>query len=275
MSTWQKTVKYLAMMLAIFLSIGIIGGICGAFGIVFGLFGGHSTVGEMQTYSVSQNIARLEIDLSAAELVIQSGDEFRVESDHKYLSVQDENGCLTVTEEKRSFFSFSDAAQVIVTVPTGMVFDDAQITTGAAAVTIERLETDTLRLELGAGEVIIDSLTANAKAEIEGGAGRLVIRDGCLYQLDLDMGAGKLELTAAILGRSSINYGVGATDLVLLGTAEDYRIDLDKGLGSATIDGNEMRDGSVYGDGENKLEIDGGVGALKVTFRDNAGPKVN
>ena len=42
----------------------------------------------------------------------------------------------------------------------------------------------------------------------------------------------------------------------------------DKGAGKATLDGVKMSDDVVYGDGENSIEIDGGVGDMKIEFSD-------
>ena len=59
---------------------------------------------------------------------------------------------------------------------------------------------------------------------------------------------------------------MGELNLTLTGTREDYCITLDKGVGKATLDGVKMSDDVVYGDGENTIEIDGGVGELKIGF---------
>ena len=56
--------------------------------------------------------------------------------------------------------------------------------------------------------------------------------------------------------------------LTLLGKPEDYRIRLDKGLGEARLDGQKMYDDAVYGNGIHSIEIDGGVGELKIEFTD-------
>ena len=50
---------------------------------------------------------------------------------------------------------------------------------------------------------------------------------------------------------------------------DDYCIILDKGLGNATINGKNMSDDTTYGTGENKLDIDGGVGSIQIDFIEN------
>ena len=65
------------------------------------------------------------------------------------------------------------------------------------------------------------------------------------------MGVGEANLQSRLTGDCDIDYGVGELNLTLIGTADDYRISLDKGAGKATLDGVKMSDDVVYGDGEN------------------------
>ena len=50
---------------------------------------------------------------------------------------------------------------------------------------------------------------------------------------------------------------------------DDYCIILDKGLGNATINGKNMSGDTTYGTGENKLDIDGGLGSIQIDFIEN------
>ena len=94
----------------------------------------------------------------------------------------------------------------------------------------------------------------------------MTINGGGLANLDFDMGVGKVVLTSALTGEGKIDYGVGELSLTLIGSAEDYRIELDKGIGEALLDGQKMADDTVYGQGKNTLEIDGGVGSMNIRF---------
>ena len=98
----------------------------------------------------------------------------------------------------------------------------------------------------------------------------MTISGGRLNNADIDMGIGELNLTSELSGKSSIDYGVGETNLVLAGTHNDYRIELDKGIGEAWLDGKKMSDDAVYGGGGRHIEIDGGVGELNITFTENS-----
>lgn len=271
MTSVQKVIKYLAMALAIFLCVNIIGGIISAVAGVSLFFSNkeNDAIGEMQVYPIDSEISSLSIDLSAAELKIETADNFSVESNHKYISVKEDNGKLCIDETKKPFSLLSKGVTVILNVPEGFVFDDAAVETGAGKVEIDALSADVLNLSLGAGEAKINSLTANSRADIDGGAGALTIDGGLLNNLDLDMGVGELNLKSRIEGESNIDYGVGETKLTLIGSKADYKIELDKGIGEAKLDGEDMNDDSVYGYGLNFIEIDGGVGSIKIEFAEN------
>lgn len=267
MTGWQKTVKYLAIALAIFLSVSIISGICGGLASLSFLFGHRNGGGQLTSYPVEGAVEELIIDISAADLSIQTGEPFCVESNLKYLKVEESNGRLSVSEEKSWIGSNSGDVRLYIYVPEDTHFAYADVKAGAGSVKIDTLSADVLELDLGAGEVQIGKLTAEKRAEINGGAGELTIREGLLHNVELDMGVGELNLTGRILGKSSLDYGIGEAELTLLGTEEDYRIELDKGIGEATLEGESMRDDSVYGFGDNQIEIDGGIGELHITFQ--------
>lgn len=268
MTSVQKAIKYLAMAFAIFLSVSIIGGIFTALSSVSFIFskGEKDAVGEMQTYQVNGEISSLDIEINAAKLEIVQGEQFSVESNHKYISVSSDSGKLRINETRRIASLSSEAAVIKLTVPSGFVFDEADIETGAGKVTIDSLSADILDISLGAGKATVENLVANSRAEIEGGTGMLTVNGGSLNNLNLEMGVGSLTFKSRIEGNSSLDLGVGEAKLIILGRREDYCIELDKGLGEARLEGESMRDDSVYGAGSNRLSIDGGVGAVNIEF---------
>lgn len=271
MNSVQKVIKYLALAFALFLSVSIIGGIItGLTGVSYILSGRDSkAVGEMRVYPIEGEISSLSVDLSGADLKIQTADKFSAESNHNYISVKAENGRLRIYETKKLFSVYPKGATVILNIPEGFVFDEATVDTGAGRVEIGALSADILKLSLGAGKAEINNITANSRADIDGGAGELTIDGGKLCNLNLDMGVGKLTLKSRIEGKSQLDYGVGETNLTLLGSREDYKIEIDKGIGEARLAGENMRDDSVYGRGENRIEIDGGIGAIYIEFAED------
>ena len=82
------------------------------------------------------------------------------------------------------------------------------------------------------------------------------------------MGIGEINLTAKLTGKNEINAGIGNLNIELTGNEEDYKIQTNKGIGTVKIDGKEMSDGQKYGEGENHIDIDGGIGNIKVKFEE-------
>ena len=269
MTGFQKAIKYLAMAFALFLIVSILSGIFGALGLVTNVFDGKDAVGEMKTYTVSSDIQELKLDINAAQLIITEGDAFRVQSNNKYLKVTEQGNRLEITETERSYTNTSNKIRVEICVPTGTTFQKADIYTGAGQVTVDCLAAEDLYLELGAGQVQIDTLKAYRSSKIVGGAGQVTVKNGMLHNLDLDMGVGELRFTSALTGDCDMDMGVGAAYFTLVGSLDDYRIELDKGVGAATLEGEHLPDGAVRGNGVNKINIDGGVGEIRIAFAEN------
>lgn len=221
---------------------------------------------EAKTYEITSEIHSLDIRISAADFKIQHGDEISVESNLKYLSVSEKDGVLTIVDEEKNY-NDSDAMLTLY-VPNDMVFDEVDITTGAAKMTVGTLSANSLKLKLGAGDVQIESLNASSDADIEGGLGQITIASGTLNDLTLKMGMGELNLSAAVLGESDLKFGVGESNVTLIGSKDDYKVDIEKGLGSITVDGKTVTDYGSSGNGQNHIEIEGGVGTVNLKFQE-------
>ena len=274
MTTLQKVIKYLALAFAIFLTVSIVGGILSAVGLLGSLFSDDDAewgdvIGETKNYTVSSEISDLNIQINAADFYIKEGNSFSVESNLKNLEVDEKNGCLTLKDLTKIKLNGSNAyenAVLTIWVPVGTVFDNVNIKTGAGRFTVDSLSAATIGFELGAGDVTISKLIAEKSADIEGGAGRITISNGAIKDLALKMGMGQLNLTAALTGDSELELGVGESNITLLGSKDDYELDIEKGIGNITVDGKNVTDFGSSGNGANEVDIHGGVGAINVRF---------
>ncbi len=266
MTTAQKIIKYCALALAIFLIVSILTGIVGAVTAIAGLLNGESLAGEYKTYTLEQNFEKLYIDISAGELEIQSGEQFSLESNHRYLKVIQKNGKLEIRDTRKAIHNVdAKDVKISLTIPEEFWFSNVRISTGAGVVSVERMDTNFLDMDLGAGEVTIGMLNVYKEADIETGAGRFTVEKGLIRGLDLDMGMGEASLAGKLEGDCQIDLGVGKTKLTLSGSLEDYRITLEKGLGEAKLEGKNIENGT-YGSGDVDMEIQGGIGSLEIEF---------
>lgn len=262
MTQIQRVIKYAAIAFAVALVIGIVSGIVTALAQLLAPHG--EPVGEMADLPVSGAIESLRIDVGAADLVLQTGDSLTVQSNNDRISATVKNGTLHI-EESSSWFNVRTAeTSLILTVPEDKNFRSVDIDAGAGKITVESLSADTLELDLGAGDVEIHRLTVAHSAEINGGAGRITVGSGSVRDLDFDAGVGEVSIRTALTGESEINMGIGKVDITLLGTEADYTLSIDKGIGSATFNGAEMSGGTRYGSGSNRLDIDGGIGEIRI-----------
>lgn len=267
MTTLQKVIKYLAIAFAIFLTVSIIGGILSAADLFGGLYSSDAVLEDVKTYSVAAEIRDLDIQINAADLYIKEGEVFSVESNLKHLRVEEKGGLLTVQETKKFTGTYTDAV-LTVYVPAGTAFDRVSLTSGAGRLTVDDLSSGTLDFELGAGDVSITSLIATKSADIEGGAGRITVSGGALNDLDLEMGVGQLNLVSALTGDCQLDLGVGESNITLIGSKEDYKLNLKKGLGSIFVDGKNVSDYGSSGNGLNNVEMNGGIGSINVEFKE-------
>lgn len=267
MSGLQKTIKYIAIAFAIYLTFNILYGIMYGISFMGSLFDNdkNDVTERLDNFEINKNTLLLDIDVSSSSIIIKEGDSFRAESNNKYINSKQDNNKLYITERKHNLLNNKDN-ELIIYIPTDFVIDAVLIDNGAGKVNIEALTTKELYLNLGAGKVDINNLSVLEKAKIDGGAGDLTINAIDIHNLDLSMGIGKLSLTSKLIGNSKINCGVGEMNLSLIGTLDDYEVSLDKGVGNATIDGYNMKDNNTYGMGINKIDIDGGIGSIDINF---------
>ena len=277
MTTLQKVIKYLAIAFAIFLTVTIIGGILSTVGLLGSLFSDdnatrNNVIGEMKTYTVTSEVGDLNIQINAADFHIKEGNGFSVESNLKNLEIDEKNGCLTIKDlTKIKFYGSNTYENAVLTiyVPVGTAFDSVNIKTGAGRFTVDSLSAKTIGFELGAGDVAVSKLIATKSADIEGGAGRITVSDGAIKDLDLEMGVGQLNLKAALTGDCQLDLGIGESNITLIGNKEDYKLDLEKGIGNITIDGKHVSDYGSSGSGTTEVEINGGIGAINVEFKES------
>lgn len=278
MSSAQKVIKYFAIALAIFLTVNIIGGIITAFFAIIGITGITGATSEISNNSNNEisfsetytNITKLKIECKLSNLKIEKGEEFKVEAssitDKFYC--KEEKGTLEIKDktEFRLFYDTVNNSRITIYIPDNNKLENIEIETGAGEVRIEEFFADNLKLKLGAGNVKISNINIDKKTEIDGGVGKVIIEKSILNNLDLDCGVGEFEMTAKLLGNSDIDCGVGRLSINLVGNENDYEILAKKGLGSFTINSKEVQDNTKYGNGENYITIDAGVGSTNIKY---------
>ena len=273
MTNVAKTIKYLAMALAIFLAISIISTLC--YGVV--LLGNvvsndNSNINDKDNIHIENSVQltsleimkEMDIDVKRVNIYIKYDDNFGVSTTNKYIKGRIQDNKLYIYEVDHSVIE-KYAGDLYIFIPIGYVFDEVDIDNGAGRVEIDELKTRELSLELGAGRVNMSNIEVYEKMDINGGAGSIKIDNANINNLDMDMGAGKTQISGYLKGNNEIDAGVGTLILELFD--DDYKISVDKGIGKATYNGQDINSNEVYGNGYNNVIIDGGIGSIKISTK--------
>lgn len=281
MSSFQKVIKYCAIAFAILLVVMIISGIGSAAVSVVKLVSGdkisHNDSRNRVDFTENfTDVDSLNIDISTGEVVIKSGETFRVEAQNVTDNFKAEvsgNGTLNVNENGNSthflWFNWSGFgninAKITVYLPEDFIADEARINMGAGNLTIDNLSTERLTLSAGAGNINGSNITAN-KVKFDGGVGSVNLNGVTLNDADMDSGVGSLNIEGVLLGDNSINCGVGSVNLDLNGNVDDYDLDIESGVGTVRVNGEKVKGQYHNSNADNSLEVDGGVGNVSIDF---------
>lgn len=264
MTVKQKFTKYLGLALAAFLIAAIA---LGVFGILTSLLGIEDKT-DIKTdydssYNISDSVGILQLDISASAVKIVKGESFIVATDNSEIEVN-ENGSVLKISEKKRIGVFNSDRLIIISVPEDKVFERVNISAGAGEIKAEILKSCVLNMNLGAGDIVIDEISISERASVNTAAGELIVKSGNINDLDMDLAVGDVNLKTELTGKTEIDCGVGDIDISLPGNADDYSVEIDKGISSAKLNGKEMKDETVYGRGKNIIEIDGGAGDISI-----------
>ena len=266
MSNIQKVIKILAICFGAFIITNIVAGVVFVLSIT-----GNITMNNNKSFDVYEktymNIANLDLDLSSTSINIIRGNEFKVivNAVEDSITIKEIEGILKIEEKNQWLFNNNSEGMITISIPENIILNKLEIDAGAGKVLISDISVNKLDLNQGAGIIKISNSDFNF-IDIDGGAGEITINNSVLNNLVLDSGVGAVKINSKILGNSEISSGVGEVILNLRGSKEDYFLNLEKGLGSITIDGVDFSNNTTYGAGLNSLRVEGGIGSIKINF---------
>lgn len=269
MKTTFRIIKAFAIVLAVMIVVSIVGAIVTGVKSL-GLLG-HKNESEYTTIVDASYTAvrELDINVKATELRIEETDDemIRAETTSKYVDQWQDGNTLRVVERSHGVFGWNAVGLTTIYLPKNTHFERARLEVGAGALTIATdLNADRATLDFGAGRAVIEGLYISNQAKINASAGLLEIHNGKVNDLDLEMGAGKAAVNLRLVGDSHIQTGAGKLELGLVGSKSDYSVLVNKGIGSVTLDGADLKDHEQYGSGTSQVKIESGVGAVEITM---------
>lgn len=261
----QKTIKALALVLAVVIMVSLLSAVLGAGMILNRVFSPNSQGVTERSETVigeGRKISELNVVLKSTSLRIERGEDFQVVVDEEIVEVRRDDEGVYIEEKEHDWWGWWNEVgrEVKIVLPEGEDLKRMTLEMGAGTVYAKRVVAEEVELNLGAGRAEFDDLRVTRQAKVAGGAGLLIIKDADLRGLDLEMGVGKTEVVAGLRGDNRIKAGVGKLDFTLVGENDDYRVKFDPGLGAMSYEGVSLDNP----EGKNLVEIDGGVGAIDI-----------
>ncbi len=266
MTTAQKVIKYLAIGFAISIIVSIFSSLMFAFSIISNIFSyNDNNLENLEDLNISSDdISILDINVKFSNLIIKTGDKIKAETNNKYITYEQEGNKIIIKEKNHNWFTRNKNNSLVLYIPENFLFDGVAIETGAGKIEIDSISTKILNLNFGAGQATINNLVVDEYAKIDSGAGKITILDGSINNLNLDGGIGEFNLKSKLIGSNRINAGIGSINITLLGNLDDYNLIVEKGIGSAKLNGENIKSKKNYGDGNNTIDIDGGIGSINI-----------
>jgi DUF4097 and DUF4098 domain-containing protein YvlB len=104
--------------------------------------------------------------------------------------------------------------------------------------------------------------------DITNSYGNITCEDITAEELDMSLSSGNLEVSKADLKNADVSNSYGDVTMFLIGTEEDYRLDVGTSYGDVTV-GNDTFDGHLQreNDGSREIKADLSSGNIKITFQ--------
>lgn len=284
MKPFQKVIKYGAIAFGLYLCFIIISAIVFIITTVSGIFLGANTLKQYQHDSKKveissfeekyDDIQNLNIELDASELVVKTGEEFKIEvhnATNKFYSKLEGN-TLKIRDNRSGIKLFNiseeNVPEIILYIPQDCQFDNVKIEAGINETYIENINAKEIKIDTGVGKFTIDNIQSDY-LNIDGGAGETIINNAKLNKIDLDIGVGKFVINIDDVENAKVEAGIGQLILNINQNKEDYKINAETGIGNLLIDGQNVKGDTSIGTGNKYIKVEAGVGEIQVNFLQN------
>lgn len=230
--------------------------------------------------SDTEHVTRLKVENGSVNLRLQvSADgQFHVEgNDAPSFQCYTSGDTLYLKSRTYTFFTFFSFGssekenEIVLYVPQGYRFEEADFEVGGGVISVEELYAEQVRMEAGAGEISVDRMEADT-LRVEVGAGEVNIRQTNVRKADLDVGVGELRFSGRITEDMDAKCAVGQMrfDLEEAENAHNYVVEC--AIGSVQI-GNSSYSGLSTGRNINNGQtytytLNCSIGEIDMNFRE-------
>ncbi len=253
---------------------------------------------EIVTQTISEDITRIDLDADYIDqLVISSGEEFSISYPSPVTHTYVDNETLHVVKEEewKLRFTFFDIERLIIglqdeqdkihiTIPKDKTLDTLDVYVSAGVVEVEDLSVESISIVSNYGDIDVNNVTAhditllgsssdveikNLQAgwlDIASSVGLVAIKDSHIERITCDQSTGDFDIKDSVVMSGDIDITIGDVDIDLVGDMAAYTLRADVGVGSFSLNGDEIRTPTVIGEGENEIDINLNTGDVELEF---------
>jgi hypothetical protein len=236
-----------------------------------GILKNNNLISNEYTFNIEE-INNLEADFGTENIkIINEGNEFKVVEKNviqEYKCEVDDSTLVIDSKSKKYKLNINNDSEIRIYVPKDFVFNSVNLNLGTGDNDIDILNTDNLDLVCGTGQLNINYLQVNEKANITCGVGKFKIANSKITNLNLKAGVGENSIKSELLGESNIELGVGKTNVKLENFSEDTgKIEIKKGMGKLNVNEKEYSNNYNFGNGKDTIiNIVGGIGEINLEY---------
>lgn len=231
--------------------------------------------GNVDRYCPGTDIRNLEIEVGGCQLETRSsGDDsiyLEVENAHKFQGYVSE-GTLYIRATAGSALNWTDIGKrkIMLYLPDGFYFDEANIEVGAGELRLDDLYTDKAKLEVGAGLIILESAQVQ-DLEVSVGAGGVQLNDMLITELNAEIGMGEFLAEGILNGDADVSCSMGNIEMTLEGSEEEFNYRLEGSMGNISV-GQDSFSGfsserNIDNHADKEMEIECSMGNITIDFR--------
>lgn len=221
----------------------------------------------------SGELRALEIKIGVHGLKIEegTGKDIRIEGKNcDKIQCYVKEGTLYVKDvgKNKKFMRINDR-ELVLTVPEGICWEEADIDADLGYVIIGTLDTRTAQLDAEMGSIEIERLTAD-KTDIEAEKGNIQIGFAQIGKLDVSADMGNVEIIGSVEGNVKAQANMGSIELILDQEEDDFNYEFTAEMGSVVLNGVEYsgvsRKKKIENGAEWKMELDSSMGSIDICF---------
>ena len=229
--------------------------------------------GSIDKYSLGSDINKLDIEVGACGFTTKtSGDDnfyLEVENAGKFQGYVESGTLYIKSSVNAKRWTGTNACRIILYVPEGAYFENAEIEVGAGGLEFDGLIADSVNLEVGAGQITLSDIQIN-DLEASVGMGQITLKDMSVENLDAEVGMGQFTAEGLITGDAAVECAMGNVSLKLDGSQQDFNYELSKAMGNVTL-GRESSSGFaseryINNNADKTMDIECSMGNVIIQF---------